>query len=97
MNGRPKIEEQYKKGSDVLNYVVYNSATGAGDDEVLQHKVIGTTETAHITLHPDGSINFRIKRSKTALELAVRNGLAGYSPAPSAKVKQFLTKVRTKI
>lgn len=97
MNGRPKIEEQYKKGTDVFNYVVYNSTTGAGDDEVLRHKVMGTTETAHITLHPDGSINFRIKRSKTALELAVRNGLSGYSPAPSAKVKQFLTKVRTKI
>jgi len=31
MNGRPKIEEQYKKGTDVLNYVVYNSTTGIGD------------------------------------------------------------------
>ena len=40
---------------------------------------------------------YRIKRSKMALELAVRNGLSGYSPTPSAKVKQFLTKVRTKI
>lgn len=97
MNGRPKIEEQYKKGSDVINYVVYRSTTGAGDDEVLQHKVMSTAETAHITLHPDGSINFRIKRSKAALELAVRNGLSGYSPGPSARVKQFLTKVRTKI
>jgi hypothetical protein len=67
VKGRPKLEEQYKKGNDVINFVVYNSTTGAGDDEVLQHKVFGTTETAHITLHPDGSINFRIKRSKTAL------------------------------
>lgn len=97
MKGRPKIEEQYKKGSDVINYVVYSSTTGTGDDEVLQHKAMGTTETAHITLHPDGSINFRIKRGKTALEFAVRNGLSGYSPTPSEKVKQFLTKVRYKI
>lgn len=97
MNGRPKIEEQYKKGSDVINYVVYTSTTGAGDDEVLQHKIMGTTETAHITLHPDGSVNFRIKRTKTTLELAVRNNLSGFSPPPSARVKQFLIKVRSKI
>ena len=54
MNGRPTIEEQYKKGNEVINYVVYKSKTGAGNDEVLQHKIMGTTETAHITLHPDG-------------------------------------------
>ncbi len=30
MNGGPKIEEQYKKGSDVINFVVYNDTTGAG-------------------------------------------------------------------
>ncbi len=76
MNVRPKIEEQYRKGNDIINFVVYNSATDAGEDEVLQHKIMGTTETAHITLHPDGSINFRIKRSKAALETAVRSSLS---------------------
>ena len=97
MNGRPKLEEQYKKGSDVINFVVYASTTGAGDDEVMQHKIMGTTETAHITLHPDGTVNFRIKRSKAALEQAVKDGLAGYSPAPSPKAAQFLVKVRAKL
>lgn len=97
MNLRPSIEEQYKKGSDVINYVVYRSKTGSGNDEVLQHKILGTTETSHITLHPDGTINFRIKRSKNALEQAVRNRLAGYSPPPSDNVKQFLMKIINKI
>jgi len=97
MNNRPKIEEQYKKGSDVINFVVYRSTTGVGDDQVLQHKLMGTIETAHITLHPDGTVNFRIKRSRAELEIAVRNGLSDYSPAPSEKVKQFLIKVRSKI
>ena len=97
MKGRPKIEEQYSKGHDVLNFVIYNSTTGAGEDEVLQHKVMGTTETAHITLHPDGTVNFRIKRSKTALEQAVRSGLSGYAPQPSPRLAQFLNKIRTKL
>jgi hypothetical protein len=97
MKNRPKIEEQYKKGNDIINYVVYNSTTGAGEDEVLQHKIMGTTETAHITLHPDNTINFRIKRSKNALETAVRNNLSGYSPELSVRVKQFISKVRPKI
>ncbi len=97
MNLRPSIEEQYKKGSDVINYVVYRSKTGSGNDEILQHKLLGTTETSHITLHPDGTINFRIKRSKATLEQAVRNRLASYSPAPSDNVKQFLIKVMSKI
>ncbi|MCB1935759.1 MAG: hypothetical protein KDF59_07440 [Nitrosomonas sp.] len=97
MHGRPKIEEQYKKGSDVINFVVYNSTTGAGEDEVLQHKLLGTTETAHVTLHPDGSVNFRIKRSKTALENAIRTSLNGYTPVLSIRLKQFITKVSSKI
>jgi len=43
MKDRPKLEEQYKnkKGNEVINFVVYNSTTGAGDDEVLQHKILG--------------------------------------------------------
>jgi len=97
MNGRPKIEEQYSKGNDVINFVVYNSTTGAGEDEVLQHKILGTTETAHITLHPDGTVNFRIKRSKAALEIAVRSNLSGYTPNISTRVKNFLVKVRANI
>ena len=97
MYGRPIIEEQYKKGNDVINYVVYKSTTGVGNDEVLQHKMLGTTETAHITLHPDGTINFRIKRTKIYLENAIKNNLTGFKPELSQNVKQFLSKVRSKI
>jgi len=97
MKVRPKIEEQYKKGNDVINFVIYNSTTGAGEDQVLQHKIMGTTETSHITLHPDGTINFRIKRSKTALETAVRSDLYGYTPVLSERLKKFITKVRPKL
>jgi hypothetical protein len=97
MNGNNIIEEQYQKGSDVINFVVYRRTTGAGEDEVLQHKIMGITETAHITLHPDGTVNFRVKRSKTYLADAVRNDLQGYTPAISERLKRFLAKVRTKI
>lgn len=95
--GRPTFEEQYRKGKDVINFVVYSSTTATGHDEVLQHKLLGTTETAHITLHPDGSVNFRIKRSRAALEMAVSNGMVGYSPQPSERLKRFLAKVRGKV
>ena len=97
MSGRPEIEESYRKGNDVINYVVYQSKTAPGKDEVLQHKLMGITETSHITLHPDGTVNFRIKRSKLALENAIRNNLIGYAPAPSDRVKQFIRKVKAKI
>jgi hypothetical protein len=97
MNGRPLTEEQYTKGTDVINYVVYKSTTGAGSDEVLQHKLFGTTETAHITLHPDGSVNFRVKRTKTNLEMAIKSNLVGFTPSPSQAVRQFISKVRGKI
>lgn len=97
MTKRPKLEEQYKKGEDIINFIVYSSTTSAGDDEVLQHKIKGAVETAHITLHPDGSVNFRIKRSKRALETAVRNGLGGYFTTPSIRLKQFLSKIHAKI
>ena len=52
MNGRPKIEKQYKKDSDLINFVVYDNTTRVSEDEVLHHKIMGTTETTHITLHP---------------------------------------------
>jgi hypothetical protein len=97
MSRRPKIEEHYQKDDEnTLHFVIYTSTTGVGDDEVLQHKLMGT-ETSHITLHPDGTANFRIKRSKTALELAIRTGFQGYSPEPSENVKKFLIKVLSKI
>ncbi len=97
MNGRPTIEEQYKKGNDVINYVVYESKTGAGNDEVLQHKTMGTTETAHVTLHPDGTVNFRVKRTEVYLEDAIKSDLSGFKPDISENVKQFIFKVRNKI
>lgn len=97
MNGRPTIEEQYKRGNDIINYVVYKSKTSAGNDEVLQHKLMGITETAHVTLHPDGTVNFRIKRTKIYLENAIKNNLSGFKPNPSHNVKQFMSKVRNKI
>lgn len=98
MNARPLTEEKYTKGTDVINYVVYKSTTGVGNDEVLQHKLFGTTETAHITLHPDGSVHFPVERiGKTHLEMAIKNNLAGFTPSPSQAVKQFISKVRGKI
>ena len=97
MNERPISEEQYIKGDDVINYVVYKSTTGVGNDEVLQHKLFGTTETAHVTLHPDGTVNLRVKRTKTYLAFAIKTGLADFKPEPSQEVKQFLSKVHSKI
>lgn len=97
MSARPIVEEQYRNGTDVINYVVYKSTIGAGCDEVMQHKLMGTTETAHITLHPDGTVNFRIKRTKTHLEHAIKGSLTGYKPDLSQAAKQFITKVRDKI
>jgi hypothetical protein len=31
-------------------------------DRVLQQKLLGTTETAHITPHPDGTVRLRDER-----------------------------------
>ena len=97
MTGRPKIEEQYVHGKETINYVVYDSTTGTGEDEVLQHKWMGTAETAHITLHPDGTVNFRVKRSKVYLENAVRSNLHGFSPEISDRVRGFLSKISCEI
>ena len=94
----PKIVETYKKGSDTVNFVVYGRTDGVGDDEVLQHKMLGAIETAHITLHPDGTVNLRLDRGpKEPVLEAARSDLAGYSPGASARVKQFLAKVKPKI
>ena len=97
MNGRPISEEKYVKGNDVINYVVYKSTTGSGNDEVLQHKLFGTTETAHVTLHPDGTVNFRKKRTDKYLKMAIETNLVSFEPEPSQSVRQFLSKVRGKI
>ena len=35
-------------GHDAIKFIVYNITLGAGKDEVLQLKLMGTTETAHI-------------------------------------------------
>lgn len=94
MNDRPIGEEQYKKGTDIINFVVYKSKTGPGNDQVLQHKLLGTTETAHVTLHPDGTVNIRTKRTTRYVVDAIRTNMVGYKPGASAALKQFLMKVR---
>jgi len=95
MTRRPDIHEQYKLGNDVINFVVYKSTTAPGYDEVLQHKLLGTTETAHVTLHHVGEPNFHEEPfSKGELRKALRNDLQGYSPAASERLKDFLRKIR---
>lgn len=90
MNERPLSEEQYRHVNDVINYVVYKSKTGPGNDEVLQHKLFGTTETAHVTLHPDG-------RTDSYLKMAIQTNLIGFEPELSQNAKRFLSKVYSKI
>jgi hypothetical protein len=97
MNEGPKIQEIYKSGQDVMRFVVYKRTNGPGDDEVLQHKLLGVTETAHVTLHPDGTVNLTVEKNKEHLVNAIRTDLAGYRPGPSLRVKQFIAKVRPKI
>lgn len=97
MNQNLIIKEEYKKGNDVINYIVNQSTKAAGNDQVLQHKLLGITEAAHVTLHPDGTVNFREVRTKSYLDVAIKNGLIGYVPNASINAKQFLTKIRGKI
>lgn len=97
MSKGPTINEKYTRGSDVLNFIVYERTNGAGSDEVLQHKLFGTTETAHITLHPDGTVHFRVEKSGKPLENAVRTELMGFYPNPSDRLREFLAKIRGKI
>ena len=95
MTGGPSIHEAYSKGSDVLNFVVYRSKSGLGEDEVLQHKTLGI-ELAHVTSHPDGSVNLRERAPGAGKRLLgfVRNGLLGFSPRPSQRLEKFLRRVR---
>lgn len=91
------LSESYRKGEhDVLNFVVYQSTTVTGDDEVLQHKLAGA-EMAHVTLHPDGTINLRIKRDASYLKRFIGDGLLGFEPQPSERLKTFIGKVKDKI
>jgi hypothetical protein len=97
MPNRPTIEEKYQgSAGNVFNFVVYTRTDGLGDDEVLQHKLHGV-ELAHITLHPGGVVNVRSTRDPEPLRAAVRSGLAGCTPAPSARLREFFVKVRPKI
>ncbi|MBF5059226.1 hypothetical protein [Candidatus Neptunochlamydia vexilliferae] len=89
--------EQYTKGSNTINYVVYRRSDGRGRDEVLQHKIGGTSETAHVTLHPDGTVNFRIIRFKKYLEEAIKNNLQGYTPKLSYDLRKFIMRVSEKL
>ena len=73
MNGRPSVEEKYTKGKDVVNYVIYASKSGLGNDEVMQHKLGGTTETADVTLHPDGTVNLRVTHTDAYIKVAVHS------------------------
>lgn len=63
-----------------LTFFTYRSTTGVGQDHVLQHKLLGTTETAHITLHSDGKVNLSVKRTATFLAAAIKSNLAGFTP-----------------
>ena len=91
------VEERYIWGTEhLLIYVVYASTTAAGNDEVLQHKLMGA-EMAHITLHPNGVVNFRVKRNRNFLERFVGSDLAGFIPAPSERLKTFLARVKTRL
>jgi hypothetical protein len=96
MTSKPSVSQTYRKGADTLNFVVYRSTTGAGEDEVLQHKILGVTESAHLTLHPDGTVNLRVSRNREPLVSAVRAGLAGWVPAPSERLKLFLVRIRAR-
>ncbi len=95
---RPSTREQYERGADTLNFVVYRSTAFPGEDEVLQHKR-GGVELAHITLHPDSTVNFHETRPGLGRHLRqfVSSGLAGFSPAPSRRLVRFLGRIRPKL
>lgn len=59
MSGRPIIEEQYKKGSDVINYVVYKSATGVGNEYWVEFSFgnVGFVKSKHFSKHFYRSLN----------------------------------------
>ncbi len=101
MNKTLLHREKYTNGTNVIYYVIYKRSDekglDKGLDEVLQHKITATSETAHVTLHPDGEVNFRIIRFKKYLEEAIKNNLKGYSPNISRNVRNFITRVSDKL
>lgn len=96
-NNRPELEERYTNGTDVVNYIVYRSTTVPGNVQVLQHKLLGTTETAHITLHANGSVNLREKLPGSPLATLVKTNMHGFRPPPSKRLQEFLRTVRDEI
>ena len=88
--------ERYAQGSHLLNFVVYTSTTGPGEDEVLQHKYHGV-EMSHITRHPDGSVNFRVERDGNWMTQFMSNNLAGFTPRPSPRLSGFLLVVKDRL
>ncbi len=98
MNDRkPIVHEQYEiDANSKLNFVVYKSTTGVGNDEVLQHKLHGT-EMAHVTLHPGDQVNLRKTRDATLLIKAIKDRMVGVEPAPSERLRQFIEAVKDKI
>ena len=98
MSPRPSIHESYGKDLDLLNFVVYRSTSVPGEDEVLQHKTHGV-EMAHITLHPDGTVNLRERMPGSGRRLKgfVSSGLLGFTPRPSKRLETFLRRVRAKL
>lgn len=90
MAGPPKHREKYTKGDNTIFYSVYAGKYG-GDDVVLQHQIHGV-ETVHITIHPGQPPKLRNEKNRpeASMRNAVANGMDGYTPEPSARVKAFL-------
>lgn len=98
MAGPPKLRETYTKGDDKINYVEYDGQYG-GVDKVLQHLLMGSVETAHITIHPNQPPQFRAQKNRpeAPLRAAVATEMDGYQPALSDKVRAFLLACKGKI
>ena len=101
MSEQLPLREVHRKGEDVVFQVGYRRSTGEGVDEVLQHKLRGVRETAHVTLHPDGNVNVTRTVGETGWQLgeAVLEGLPGYTPGPSRHVRALIarTSVRREV
>ncbi len=90
-----ETENYTSGGGHELNFAIYTRTIGkekAKTDYVLQHKIYGV-ETAHITLHPDGRVNFHSGKTEKYLQEAIDNRLFGYSPSPSKRLEEFLDKI----
>ena len=90
------LNESYVLGPHVLNFVIYTSTTGPGEDEVLQHKYHGV-EMSHATRHPDGTVSFRVERDGNWMVQFVGSNLAVFAPPPSPRLSGFLRIVKTSL